>query len=291
VLEKYDARINAYQATCLSELPKYSSWPKRLLGLEEFKQRLKNKQEVLREYEKEKWGELLKLFKKKDWSSFSEFRDSVNGGHSLLPRSWKDRLFLLGESDFNHLQADILADILTHFLPSGNIVELGCGFGGMLLDVAGRRQLKQVQFIGGDIAPSGVELVNLMAKKFDLKVQAHAFDFENFNKSLIPADAIILTSFSLSCFDRSMEKNIEDFMSARPKVVIHLEPVNCQANKDDLLSLMRKRYLEVNGYNGDLGIVLKGLEKIGSIKILAQQEHFLGANPFIPVSLIIWKPV
>ena len=44
----------------IEELPEYSDWPKRLLSLESFKIKYKTEKEVLREYQEENWGSLLK---------------------------------------------------------------------------------------------------------------------------------------------------------------------------------------------------------------------------------------
>ena len=288
-LKKYDARVDSYQKIQLSDISKYSPWPKRLLGLEEYQQRSKTKDEILREYEREKWGKLLKDFNQNPWRSFQEFRDNVDNSSLLMPRSWKEELFFLKELDFSRFQADVLADILTLFMPTGTVVELGCGFGAMLLDMAGRDNFKHVRFIGGDITPSGVELLNILAKRFGLAAQAHQLDVENFDKSIIPSDSLIFSSFSLSCVHGAMEKIIANIMSVHPKVVIHLEPVHIRSDQEGLLSLMRKRYLELNGYNGDLRMVLKDLEKLGLIRILVEVENLLGGNPFIPVSLLIWE--
>lgn len=43
----------------LDDLPRFSPWPRRLLGLETWQQRQKTSEEISREYENEKWGSLL----------------------------------------------------------------------------------------------------------------------------------------------------------------------------------------------------------------------------------------
>src|SRR6266581_3439119 len=44
----------------IDDLPKHSPWPKRLLSQEPFAVKSKTEKEVLREFEDEKWGSLLK---------------------------------------------------------------------------------------------------------------------------------------------------------------------------------------------------------------------------------------
>lgn len=45
----------------LDDLPRFSPWPARLLGLEPWGQRTKSSDEILREYEHENWGPLLAI--------------------------------------------------------------------------------------------------------------------------------------------------------------------------------------------------------------------------------------
>ena len=47
----------------LDELPKFSKWPARLLGLEPWETKEKTAEEIEREFGREKWGALLEKFR------------------------------------------------------------------------------------------------------------------------------------------------------------------------------------------------------------------------------------
>ena len=51
------------RSASLNELPLYSRWPARLLGLEPFERKIKNETELNREYELEQWNPLLESAK------------------------------------------------------------------------------------------------------------------------------------------------------------------------------------------------------------------------------------
>lgn len=44
----------------INDLPRFSPWPERLIGSESWQQRHKTPEEIIREYEHEKWGSLLR---------------------------------------------------------------------------------------------------------------------------------------------------------------------------------------------------------------------------------------
>ena len=50
----------------INDLPKFSPWPARLLGAEEFVAKRRTPSEVRREYESEKWRNVLSWLRKQD---------------------------------------------------------------------------------------------------------------------------------------------------------------------------------------------------------------------------------
>lgn len=289
IIRDFDAKFIGYRKLKFVDLPVYSSWPKRLLGIEAFKQRAKTKTEVIREFEQEKWDTLLKAYKQRSWKTFKEFRDRADGPNVWTPCYWNEELFLIHAHKTSQLQADLISGTLGLFLPAQHIVELGCGYGAMLLDIAGRSQFKGSHFIGGELSSNGVKLINLMAGQFKRQVKGYEFDLENYDQNIIPQGAVIYTSFSLAYVSK-MEKAIRGIIASKPKVVIHFEPVYTQEKNASLPSLMRRRYIEINDYGRDLVPVLKRMERNNKIEICVMTQPLWGINPFVPVSLIIWRP-
>ncbi len=57
-----------------------------------------------------------------------------------------------------------------------------------------------------------------------------------------------------------------------------------------MLGLMQRRYVEINGYNTNLLSVLHKHRDDGKIDILVETPQIFGMNPFLPVSVLAWRP-
>jgi len=120
----------AQAAFTVDDLPRFSPWPARLLGLTEWQPRRKTPAEVTREFDRDKWGELLERLGKaapgsdlealEGWLRESEEPSlcSVGQHFELLPPR---------ESLRRHYQ--LVADTLSVLLPASGVVELGAGYG------------------------------------------------------------------------------------------------------------------------------------------------------------------
>ena len=78
--------------------------------------------------------------------------------------------------------------------------------------------------------------------------------------------------------------------SWRPKAVVHVEPCYEHYPADSLLGMLRRRYVELNDYNRNLVSALRGLERAGELRVIAEQPALFGRNPLFPVSVIAWQP-
>jgi hypothetical protein len=86
-------------------------------------------------------------------------------------------------------------------------------------------------------------------------------------------------------------KTIRDLASYSPSIVVNFEPCIEHCNANSLLGLMRKRYIELNGYNTNLATLLQQEQEIGNIQILEERPFVFGKNPFFPTSVLAWKPL
>jgi hypothetical protein len=53
---------------------------------------------------------------------------------------------------------------------------------------------------------------------------------------------------------------------------------------------MRRRYIEINGYNTNLATLLHQEQDAGNIRIIEERPNMFGKNPFFSASVIAWKP-
>jgi hypothetical protein len=277
----------------LAQLPEYSPWPARLLGRGHFTQKEKRTKEIIREYDVEKWGSLLKRVR------------SGNGRASLqtvdrwflyqLPDTvcyHKKKLILCSQQSAHQKYMAIVRSTLRKYLDSSAIVELGCGYGSIILKIAKSRSFYGQTFLAGEYTRSGVHLTKLLAKQEGLRVHV---DYCNFRSKKItplpiPAGAIIFTSFATPYIRRLNKDFTHNLSKLKPKVVIHFEPCYEHYNAKTLLGLMQKRYIEINDYNTNLLTALQTSQWQGAIEIIEERPLVFGQNPFLVSSVLAWKP-
>lgn len=273
----------------LDDLPKFSLWPARLLGAEPFIARRRTKNEVLREYDREKWGTVLQWLQQN-----SKFTDiDLLRQQGIDPE--QNVLFMVGKDSFTAPAREVMASydrlLLDVIGPhnSETIVELGCGLGDKLLKVAGF--LKSPVSYGGEFTASGVECGRLLAMRYEIPAQFGHFDYNDPSTlASVPKNALVYTSHSIEQIPKLSESFIEGLIQRSPRCVIHLEPCYEDQDVTTLTGLLRRRYIELNDYNLNLVGLLRSLEGQGRLRILDHCPNVLSDTPFNPTSVIIWEP-
>lgn len=291
IINKYDKKIKKNPSIDINELPQYSKWPVKLLGLEEFSKKNKTKEDILREYNKEKWAILLEQYNAKKWESLNEFIDSIYGDEES-PFFWKGDIFKIRRNDYHKLQLNFIKDLLSIFIPAVSIIELGSGWGDIILALASDKKFKNINIIGGELAESGRRLNAKIAAKFNLNVTVRECDFfraKLFNEN-VPDNSVIFTHFALHYLTEIKDDFITSLLQLNPKIIMSLEPIMIQ-KPNNLLDLMINKYILINGYNTNYEIILNKFVKANRIKILYISPPLLGSNPFLPLSLVIWDKI
>ena len=274
----------------LEDIPKYISWPARLLGMEAFPIRTRNTEQIMREYDREKWGSVLDLLKKEqsltdndllrlqgiDWEAESVFM--IHGEYFIAPA---------------HEVMKLYEEILLNTIKSENpekLIELGCGLGDKLLFLAKKITPKIVR--GGEFTASGVECGRILAKINVISAHFQHFDYNN-PETLNGMDegAIIYTSHSIEQIPFLKKEFIEGLIKIKPKKVIHFEPCYEDQDSTTITGLMRKKYIEINDYNRNLVSLLMDFQSNSKIEIVDHQKNIFSDTPFNPTSVITWKPI
>ena len=277
---------------CVNDLPKYSLWPARLLGLEKWEQKIKTTEEIMREFEHEKWGQLLEKVEQKNKPIFVEEVDEwyyQNNSPQLC--NIKNRLVLLNYRKSHKIYLDLLKKIFKKYLPASALIELGAGYGSVIIPLAGRKPFCHIPIYAGEYTVSGTKLIRIISQNEKKQVIAGHCDFNlpGFLDFEIPMGGIIFTSYSLHYLPKLTNKLIESFLSLNPKVIINIEPCYDHFAGNTLIDLMRRKYIEVNDYNRNFVTLLKECEKKGKIEILEELPVLFGTNPFLPASVMVWK--
>lgn len=281
------------QTLSINDLPVYSPWPARLLCANSWKPRSKSLSEVLREYQNEKWTNLLAFVRSlkkppvlEDVFQFLDAKSSMPclvAGELILMEPRKARIaniralvdFIVGMEDL---------DVFT------SVLELGAGFGQIILSLAAEPALDGKSFFGAELTQSGCELIQLLSTSSTMNVKSCDFYSSNIFDFELPSRSLVFTSYA-ACY---LENGAEDFLLKLirhfPARVIHFEPIYETILDTTLLGLMQKKYIEINGYNRNLWGALRQLEKKGKIRILEEKRELFAINPFFPPSLLVWEP-
>ncbi len=277
----------------LDDLPKYSPWPARLLGLERWDRRTKNRAEVEREYQDEKWGGLLARIEESPWPlSLADLDRIMQGGDELVMYSDGEDLFEATAREVHLRYRDFVARTLLPYLPASALVELGAGYGSVIIDLAKRPEFAGIKAFGLDLTPAGAELIGRMSATEQVEVSSGLCDLltDPVTDAAIPEGALIYTSYSAHYEPRHREDFFDGIARLGPKAVVMIEPCHEHCDDSTLLGLLRRRYIEMNDYNTNLVTLLHEQLGAGTVKVLDERKAAFGPNPLLAASVIVWEP-
>ena len=281
----------------IDDLPKYSGWPARLLGLERWDERQKTREEILREYEAEKWAPLLARFRDTRAAGSSVGLDAVDdwfgasSENETLVTS-EDEWVLMTLTQARHHYLELIASALLRHGKPDTLVELGAGYGGTLLHLLRKPELRGTRAIGLDVCPSGVALMAEIAKAEGQAVEPGACDLASPHVTAyaIPEGSVIYTSYATSCVPELGSAFVERLASLQPALVVQVEPFFEHADASSLIGLLRRRYIELNGYDRGFLTVLRGEAARGRIEVVDERPNVFGVNPLFAASIVVWRP-
>lgn len=278
------------EAIPLESLPQWSPWPARLLQLNEWTQPIRTVQKVDKEYDKEEYFRCLQFKKERKNAT----PDEVRSYEFRLPRdlcvSQKNKLFVLPSEKVLAADNSMLLETLTPFMNEVEyVVELGCGYGYNLWTL--RNHFPEKNFLGGDYSPNAVTLAGLLYAEHS-NIGIEQFNYYDDTYALLErcppnGKTLLYTRHSIEQLP-SAKKLFETLTQYfdRLSMVVHME-VALENYGDDLLDLMRKRYVAVNDYNRDLvGLVRSRPD----IELLRNDSDEFGFNALNPSSVIVWRP-
>ena len=276
----------------LNELPKFSSWPARLLGLEPWQTKPKSPEEIEREFGREKWGALLDKFEQNPESRLDDVDQWAAGAETTTLASVDEHIVEMTPAESHDAYIAFIADALEPHLPASALVELGCGYGSVILGLARKAAFQDLPYFAADFTTTGPELAQRIAANESIKLTTGRADLRGLPVTdlEIPDGSVIYTAYAAQYVDPLNDSFIEGLMSLRPQVVVHVEPVYEHCDRTTLLGLLRQRYIEANGYNRNLSTILHDHEAKGSLEIIRDSPPGFGPNPLLAASVIAWVP-
>jgi hypothetical protein len=273
----------------LDDLPRHSRWPAILLGRCDFAPRRRTSEEVLREYEREKWGTVLAWLRASGPATADDLLREQGIDPEQIVAFAEGRDFFTAPA--RHVMGAYDRLLRDTLLPCGpeRLVELGCGLGDKLLMLS--QALRPAQAYGGEFTRSGVECGRLLAAARQSAAHFDHFDY-NDPRTLdrIPERALVYTSHSIEQIPTLPGAFVDALIARAPSMVVHFEPCYEDQDTDSVIGLMRRRYTELNDYNRNLLALLRSFADAGRITIVGHSPNVFSDTPFNTTSVISWVP-
>ena len=281
------------RSASLNELPLYSRWPARLLGLEPFERKIKNESELNREYEVEQWHPLLESAKESPKPmTVSDVDRFMFGQNEKVFCRIQDEFRLMSGTECYALYHDLIAETLQSLLPCTSLIEVGAGYGSIILAMAKRKPFLDLPLHAYEWTPSGRELTEELGRNDGLSPKIGFCDLNSDQvlEPIPPEGSIIFTSSVFPCIPELRKESLLSLARTKPKAIVHFEPIMEEYNESDLWESMVLSYLRINDYNRNALSMLESLVNDGMIEITERRKACWGYNALLPHSVLIWKP-
>ena len=276
----------------LNNLPAWSVWPARLLGLAPWTIPSRTLQKVEQEYDKEKYAQCLDYYYIHAGGNVTpeEIKqfELGRGADSQICISYGDDLYETSLTEARAEYYGLFQDTLRREVERcETVVELGCGYGYNLWML--KQHFPTKTFLGGEYSDNAIRLVSHLYQH-DPKIRVLYFNFcDHQSYSLLKEVKPPIVMFTMHAIEQlqSSAPVLDAILRYRESIqaVFHFEPVY-QLHDETLLGLMRRRYAELNDYNRDL---LFELQQRSYIRILSIQANVIGLNPLNPTSVLEWE--
>ncbi len=277
----------------LEDLPKFTEWPKRLMALESFAVKYKTEKEVLREFNQDKWGQLLIQVREMNEPTLDEVERVLVDYCTQIPYYEGGEFYLANERQLLDMHLELFENVLRQHIEGAScLVELGAGYGSKLLAIGQREGFSSLPLLAGEYTQSGRELISILAASLDNSIAVGYCDFREMKIDglNIPENALIFTSYAAH-YVPELSKDFVGFLAKlNPRAVVHFEPCYEYYAADSLHGMMCRRYMELNDYTRNLASIIEASHNRGEIS-LRIRKNVIGSNPFLPISVVEWSPL
>jgi len=275
------------------EIAKYSDWPKRILSSQPVATRIKNEAEILREFDRGKWTDLVEKVKNDPGLTLERMEDAYYALEASLVGYDSGDFFLTTNGRMMRRHLEFYAEFLLPFISNiSSLTEIGAGYGSKIFGLGQFAAFSQLPLVATEFTGKGRELLNLLSSALRIPAKIGFCDIaaRTVDSGLVPPNSLIFTSYSAHYVPYYGPELVDFMVSLRPKVVVHFEPFFEDFNAESIHDLMCRRYVEVNDYNRNLKSVLESAAAQGKIRIIRHVPKAIGLNPFLPISALAWEP-
>jgi SAM-dependent methyltransferase len=231
--------------------------------------------------------------------NLDEFKKSLNP-ESLIPKYHKKnniarlnkQIVKTHSKDFDyHLHSFFIDALLLEHIPNyKKVFEFGCGTGYHLFRL--KNYFPENSFYGGDWSIASQNNIAECAKAIGAD-NINGFNFNYFEPdySIDIKDSLVYTVASLEQIGEKHDKVLDYFVSSKPGLCIHFEPIHEVLDPDNLLDYLTIQYFNKRNYLKNYLTSLQNLEREGKIRILDVRRLYYGSKFIEGHTVIIWKPV
>ena len=235
------------------------------------------------------WGENLKAF-----VSSNDIKDLIPryfGKHKVL--RWKGDFIEPLNPDFEQNSLSIIQDWLfdKYFRDINSIYEFGCGTGHNLFRVHAVNQ--SAKLYGCDWVESSGKILDILNKNsFIPGVSFRKFNFFEPDLSFVlDRKSGVYTSAALEQIGSKFIPFIDFLIKNRPKICIHIEPIEELLDETNLLDQLSIAYFKKRNYLKGFLTYLRELEKKGKVVIHNAQRTYIGSLFIDGYSVVVWSPL
>jgi hypothetical protein len=236
------------------------------------------------------WAENLRLYKNSHRKEEALIPKFLRAGQEIR---WKGHYYKTSDPNFELNYIDVLRSFVfqTYFSDLDNLYEFGAGTGFNLLHFS--RLNRNLNLIGTDFVDSAVDLMNEVAKDFDLNLESYVFDMLNPKSSdlTIQKNSGVVTFGSLEQLGSKISPIIEYFVNGKPNICVHVEPMIELYNPESLEDYLAVWFQGKRGYTSGLINEIQKLETQSKAKIIKLQRLNFGSLMMEGFNMLVWKPI
>ena len=274
------------------DLPQFDKWSARMLGLEAWEREERTPEDAEREYDREKYTpEYEYLLRHPEINQYHGLQQSGAYSQESVICTRKKRFRRFNNEEALQIHCKFIAEYVAAEMPAPALVELGAGDGRTILSMATDPRLQGTRLFALEKMNAGQKIIQEMAKRRGLSPIIGPCDLseEVITSVSIPEGAVFFTSVVWFMLQTPARQLVDSLLRFKPKMVFHFEPFGCFYDLNSLYGQLCASYLRINKYNCANGNELKQLHG-KSIEIVHEEFAVIGNNPFLPFSLIAWKP-
>lgn len=276
----------------LNDLPKFSPWLARMLGLTEWSRGERTAEDAEREYERETFFPQYQFL-----LDNSEVKDFPSLDIALYPErqdvlcTIKGVFKKISLQDAYAIENHIIAQRLSQYLPANAFVDIGAGSGRTIIAMGEQNVFSGMQLFALEKMYSARKMITMMSLRRGVEINVGECDLMKspLTQTNIPEGSVIYTNSVMAAMHRPVIDIVLDILKFKPKIVIHFEPLLSMCECSTVYGQLCASYLKMNKYNVEFDAGLREIDG-KDIEIIDVEANVFGNNPFFSKSILVWKP-